>query len=181
MNANNKASSRNNKFWWLRDVRYFEEIDTFEVEFEDGVTTIEGHDDIRENNGIEANATIQRIKIGSKIQHLFFVHYDNGQTAEVELRRNIPLELPSYFAIAGHQCVVRDHTLIIDDITHQIPTQDNEEAEFCSWLNDTIFPNWIREANGDQQIIAGIHQFAERIEAIWEVVAPPRPSRTNPT
>jgi hypothetical protein len=67
----------------LRGVRYVQWEDAFEVDFEDGLTFLEPHATIRKANKIPPKATVQRVKLEDKLKHGFFVHYDNGQTAEV--------------------------------------------------------------------------------------------------
>ncbi|HWX16198.1 MAG TPA: hypothetical protein VNY07_06395 [Chthoniobacterales bacterium] len=67
----------------LRGVRYLQWEDAFEVDFEDGVTFLEPHATIRKANKISPKATVQRVELEDELKHGFFVHYDNGQTAEV--------------------------------------------------------------------------------------------------
>jgi hypothetical protein len=67
----------------LRGVRYLQWEDAFEVDFEDGLTFLEPHATIRKANKISPKGTVQRVEMEDKFQSGFFVHYDNGQTAEV--------------------------------------------------------------------------------------------------
>lgn len=67
----------------LRGVRYLQWEDAFEVDFEDGLTFLEPHATIRKANKISPKATVQRVEMEDELKHGFFVHYDNGQTAEV--------------------------------------------------------------------------------------------------
>ena len=67
----------------LRNVRYLQWEDAFEVDFEDGLTFLEPHSTIRKSNQIAPGATVQRVEMDDEFRHGFFVHYDNGQTAEV--------------------------------------------------------------------------------------------------
>jgi len=67
----------------LRNVRYLQWEDAFEVDFEDGLTFLEPHGTIRKANKIAPGATVQRVEMEDEFQHGFFVRYDNGQTAEV--------------------------------------------------------------------------------------------------
>src|SRR5207237_1883053 len=67
----------------LRDVRYLQWEDAFEVDFEDGVSFLEPHATIRKANKISPKANVQRVEMEDELRHGFFVHYDNGQTAEV--------------------------------------------------------------------------------------------------
>ena len=67
----------------LRGVRYLQWEDAFEVDFEDGLTFLEPHATIRKANKISPRATVRRVELEDELKHGFFVHYDNGQTAEV--------------------------------------------------------------------------------------------------
>jgi hypothetical protein len=67
----------------LRGVRYLQWEDAFEVDFEDGLTFLEPHATIRKANKILPKAIVQRVEMEDELKHGFFVHYDNGQTAEV--------------------------------------------------------------------------------------------------
>ena len=67
----------------LRNVRYLQWEDAFEVDFEDGLTFLEPHATIRKANLITPRAKVQRVEMDKELQHGFFVDYDNGQRAEV--------------------------------------------------------------------------------------------------
>ena len=67
----------------LTAVRYLAWEDTFEVDFEDGMTFLEPHATIRKANKIAAKAQVVRVELEDWVQAGFYVHYDNGQTAEV--------------------------------------------------------------------------------------------------
>lgn len=67
----------------LRNVRYLQWEDAFAVDFEDGLSFLEPHATIRTANKIAPTATIRRVELEDELKHGFFVHYDNGQTAEV--------------------------------------------------------------------------------------------------
>ena len=67
----------------LRNVRYLQWEDAFEVDFEDGLTFLEPHSTIRKANKIAPSAIVRRVEMEAEFQHGFFVHYDNGETAEV--------------------------------------------------------------------------------------------------
>ena len=67
----------------LRGVRYLQWEDAFEVDFEDGLTFLEPHATIRKANKISPRATVRRVELEDELKHGFFIHYDNGQTAEV--------------------------------------------------------------------------------------------------
>ena len=67
----------------LTAVRYLAWEDAFEVDFEDGLTFLEPHSTIRKANRISPKAGIERVELDGECHEGFFVHYDNGQTAEV--------------------------------------------------------------------------------------------------
>jgi hypothetical protein len=67
----------------LRNVRFLQWEDAFDVDFEDGVSFLEPHATIRKANKIAPKAVIQSVELDEELHHGFFVHYDNGQTAEV--------------------------------------------------------------------------------------------------
>src|SRR5438309_9315029 len=67
----------------LRGVRYLQWEDAFEVDFEDGLTFLEPHATIRKANKISPKAQPVRVELDEKPCIGFFVHYDNGQVAEV--------------------------------------------------------------------------------------------------
>ena len=67
----------------LTAVRYLAWEDAFEVDFEDGLTFLEPHPTIRKANKISSKAEVVRVELENWCQAGFYVHYDNGQTAEV--------------------------------------------------------------------------------------------------
>jgi hypothetical protein len=67
----------------LTAVRYLAWEDAFEVDFEDGLTFLEPHATIRKANKISGKAEVERVELEDWCQSGFFVHYNNGQTAEV--------------------------------------------------------------------------------------------------
>ena len=71
------------KFSKLKNVRYLSWEDAFDVEFEDGLCILEPHAAIRRANKIVSKARFQSLAIEDWCQSGFFVHYDNGQIAEV--------------------------------------------------------------------------------------------------
>jgi hypothetical protein len=71
------------KFSRLRNVRFLQWEDAFEVDFEDGLSFLEPHKTIRKSNKIAAGANVQSVEMEDELRSGFFVHYDNGQTAEV--------------------------------------------------------------------------------------------------
>jgi len=64
-------------------VRYLQWEDAFEVDFVDGLSFLEPHSTIRKANKINEKASVQSVELEEEFHHGFFVHYDNGQTAEV--------------------------------------------------------------------------------------------------
>lgn len=71
------------KFCRLRNARYLTWRDAFEVDFIDGLSFLEPHATIRKANKILPKAVVRRVELEDELRHGFFVHYDNGQTAEV--------------------------------------------------------------------------------------------------
>ena len=67
----------------LTGVRYLAWEDAFEVDFEDGVSFLEPHVTIRKANKISPKARFDHLEIEDWCQSGFYVHYNNGQTAEV--------------------------------------------------------------------------------------------------
>jgi hypothetical protein len=67
----------------LTAVRYLAWKDAFEVDFKDGLTFLEPHSTIRKANRIFPKAEIERVGMDEECHEGFFVHYNNGQTAEV--------------------------------------------------------------------------------------------------
>lgn len=64
-------------------VRYLAWEDTFEVDFEDGLSFLEPHETIRKANKISRKAEVERVEIEDWCHSGFYVHYNNGQVAEV--------------------------------------------------------------------------------------------------
>lgn len=71
------------KFSPLRNVSFHQWDDTFEVEFNDGLSFLEPHSTIRKANRIAEKAMPVSVEIEPQTRSGFYVHYDNGQTAEV--------------------------------------------------------------------------------------------------
>jgi len=67
----------------LTNARYLTWKDAFQVDFEDGIAFLEPHKTIRKANRISAKAKVVRIELEDWCNAGFYVHYDNGQTAEV--------------------------------------------------------------------------------------------------
>ena len=78
-----KAPFGRGKFSPVKDARYRQWDDAFEVEFADGLSFLEPHKTIRKANRIFPRATVVRVELDEELRHGFFVHYDNGQVAEV--------------------------------------------------------------------------------------------------
>ncbi|PYI83139.1 MAG: hypothetical protein DMF09_12570 [Verrucomicrobia bacterium] len=71
------------KYSPVKNVRYVSWEDAFDVEFDDGLCILEPHSTIRAANQISPDAKFDRLEIEDWTRSGFFVHYDNGQTAEV--------------------------------------------------------------------------------------------------
>ena len=67
----------------VRSATYRQWEDAFEVEFDDGLSFLEPHATIRKANRIAPRAVVERVEVEEEFRHGFFVHYDNGQVAEV--------------------------------------------------------------------------------------------------
>jgi hypothetical protein len=78
-----KAPFGKAKFSRLKNVSYRQWEDAFEVEFDDGLSFLEPHRTIRRSNRILPKAMVARVEMDEELRHGFFVHYDNGQVAEV--------------------------------------------------------------------------------------------------
>ena len=78
-----KAPFTKGKFSRVKNVSYQQWEDAFEVEFDDGLSFLEPHRTIRKANNIAPKATIVRVELDDELRAGFFVHYDNGQVAEV--------------------------------------------------------------------------------------------------
>ena len=80
---NLKVPFGNAKMVRVTGAKYLAWEDAFEVDFEDGLTFLEPHTTIRKANKIAAGAKPARVELDEEPGIGFFVHYDNGQTAEV--------------------------------------------------------------------------------------------------
>jgi hypothetical protein len=78
-----KAPFGKARFSRVRNVSYKQWEDAFDVEFDDGLSFLEPHKAIRKANKIVSTATVQRVELDEELRHGFFVHYNNGQVAEV--------------------------------------------------------------------------------------------------
>ena len=78
-----KAPFGKAKFSRLRNVNYRQWEDAFEVEFDDGLSFLEPHATVRKANKIAPKAMVTSVELEEELHHGFFVHYNNGQTAEV--------------------------------------------------------------------------------------------------
>ena len=80
---NAKAPFGTAKFAKIKNARYLSWEDAFDVEFEDGLCILEPHNLIRRANKISPKANFDYLEIEDWCQAGFFIHYDNGQTAEI--------------------------------------------------------------------------------------------------
>jgi hypothetical protein len=71
------------RFSPIKNVRYLSWEDAFDVEFEDGLCILEPHSAIRRANRIAPGAQFDHLEIEDWCHAGFYVHYDNGQVAEV--------------------------------------------------------------------------------------------------
>ncbi len=71
------------KFSKIKNVRFLAWENSFDVEFEDGLTILEPHSSVRRANKISPSAKFDHLEIEDWCQSGFLVHYDNGQVAEV--------------------------------------------------------------------------------------------------
>lgn len=78
-----KAPFGKARFSRVKNVRYLSWEDAFDVEFDDGLCILEPHASIRRANKIAAKAKFDRLEIEDWCHAGFYVHYDNGQVAEV--------------------------------------------------------------------------------------------------
>jgi hypothetical protein len=78
-----KAPFGKGRFSRVRNVAYRQWEDAFDVQFDDGVSFLEPHKTIRKANKISPGAIVERVELDEELRHGFFVHYDNGQVAEV--------------------------------------------------------------------------------------------------
>jgi hypothetical protein len=67
----------------LTGAKYLSWEDAFEVDFEDGLSFLEPHQTIRKANRISPKAHPVKVELDEEPSIGFFVHYDNGQVAEV--------------------------------------------------------------------------------------------------
>jgi hypothetical protein len=78
-----KAPFGTGRFSRIRDVRYRQWDDAFEVAFDDGLSFLEPHRTIRRANHISRAAVVQEIEMDQELRSGFFVKYDTGEVAEV--------------------------------------------------------------------------------------------------
>ncbi|HYJ05650.1 MAG TPA: hypothetical protein VEX43_10985 [Chthoniobacterales bacterium] len=67
----------------VKHARYLDWEDAFDVEFDDGLSFLEGHKAIRKANKISPQALPVRVSVPRKFRTHFKIEYDNGQIAEV--------------------------------------------------------------------------------------------------
>jgi hypothetical protein len=80
---NVKAPFGKGKFSKIKNVRYISWEDAFDVEFADGLCILEPHTAIRKASKISPKARFDHLEIEDWTQSGFYIHYDNGQVAEV--------------------------------------------------------------------------------------------------
>jgi hypothetical protein len=78
-----KAPFGRGRFSRVKNVRYLSWEDAFDVEFEDGLCILEPHATIRRANKISAKANFDHLEVEDWCHAGFYIHYDNGQVAEV--------------------------------------------------------------------------------------------------
>ncbi len=67
----------------IRDVRYRQWDDAFEVAFDDGLSFLEPHRTIRKANKISRAAVITQVELDQELRSGFFVKYNTAEVAEV--------------------------------------------------------------------------------------------------
>jgi hypothetical protein len=67
----------------VKHARYLDWEDAFDVEFDDGLSFLEGHKAIKKANKISSRAIPIRVSVPKKFRTHFKIEYDNGQCAEV--------------------------------------------------------------------------------------------------
>ena len=78
-----KAPFGKGKFSPVKTVSYHQWEDAFAVEFDDGICFLEPDSAIRKANRIFSQAIVERVESDEELRHGFYVHYNNGQVAEV--------------------------------------------------------------------------------------------------
>ena len=78
-----KAPFGKGVFSAVKNARFLQWEDAFDVEFDDGLSFLEPHESIRAANRIDPAAVPTRVEVEPELRHGFFVHYNNGQRAEV--------------------------------------------------------------------------------------------------
>ena len=71
------------KFSPVKNARYLDWEDAFDVEFDDGLSFLEPHKTIRRANKISPEAVPVRVSVPKKFRTHFKIEYDNGEIAEV--------------------------------------------------------------------------------------------------
>ena len=85
------------KFSRVKNASYLQWEGAFAVEFDDGLSFLEPHATIRKANKIAPKAVVTSVEMDKELRHGFFVHYDNGQVAEVSwafIREHPPKNCP---------------------------------------------------------------------------------------
>jgi hypothetical protein len=83
------------KFSPVKNARYWDWEDAFDVEFDDGLSFLEPHKTIRRANKISPKAVPVRVSVPKKFRTHFKIEYDNGKSpkfpghSSVNCRRRI--------------------------------------------------------------------------------------------
>jgi hypothetical protein len=79
----------------IKNVRYLDWEDAFDVEFDDGLSFLEPHNAIKKANRISPGAVPVRVSVPRKFRSHFKVEYDTGETAEVSCSfvRELPAKI----------------------------------------------------------------------------------------
>jgi len=78
-----KAPFGTAKYSRIRCVSYHQWEDAFDVDFDDGLAFLEPHKTIRKASKIAPTAIVKSVELDQELRSGFYVHYNNGQTAEV--------------------------------------------------------------------------------------------------
>jgi hypothetical protein len=73
-----KAPFGKGKFSPIRNVRYLQWEDAFEVDFDDGLSFLEPHNSIRAANGIAKSAKVKSVALEDELRSGFFVQLRQG-------------------------------------------------------------------------------------------------------
>ena len=71
------------KYSPVKNARYLDWEDAFDVEFDDGLSFLEPHKIIKRANKISAEASPVRVSVPKKFRSHFKIEYDTGEIAEI--------------------------------------------------------------------------------------------------